>query len=323
MTVPPYLHTIPVPTPFSVGPVNVYLAEGSLLTLVDTGPRFDPARQSLADGLAALGYQPSDLQQIILTHAHSDHWGLAAELAAASGARVLTHPMNAAEMAGNVVERESRTAFYAAVAQEAGVPPAVIAQIEQSRQGFGQFTQPLQTEGTLVEGTMLLLGDEAWQVLYTPGHTRGLICLYHPRRRVLLSSDHLLADISSNPVIEPPERKGNARPRPLLDYVASLQRVAQLPVDIALPGHGPPVTNPRELIARRIAFHQERAQHILEALREETRTIYEISLLLFPSLDPINRFLAISEIIGHLEWLEVQGKARSEMQGPLRIWKKV
>ncbi|MEE9617427.1 MAG: hypothetical protein V3T90_10545 [Anaerolineae bacterium] len=46
-TIPDYLHTIPLPTPFPVGPVNVHLAEGEPLTLVDAGPRYDPARQLL------------------------------------------------------------------------------------------------------------------------------------------------------------------------------------------------------------------------------------------------------------------------------------
>ena len=79
--IPSYLHTLSIPTPFPVGPVNVYLAEGEPLTLVDVGPRYDPARESLREALAGRGYRVADLQRIVITHAHADHYGLAAELA--------------------------------------------------------------------------------------------------------------------------------------------------------------------------------------------------------------------------------------------------
>ncbi len=316
----PYLHRITVPTPFPVGPVNLYLAEGDPLTLVDTGPRFDPAREALHEGLAALGYRPADLGRIILTHIHSDHCGLAAELVEASGAEVLTHPANFAELADYAGQRTRRLAFYSALMREAGVPPQVTRQINRARQGYGQYAQTVRPDGSLEEGMTIRLGDEDWQALHTPGHAGGLVCLYQPPRRLLLSSDHLLRDISSNPVVEPPQQEGEERPRRLLDYVAQLRRVAQLPLDLALPGHGPPITDVAGVVASRLAFHDERARRILEVLAEGERTVYEITLALFPPLDPINRFLAISEVIGHLDWLETRGEATGRLKGAVRLW---
>ncbi len=315
---PPYLHCITVPTPFPVGPVNLYLAEGDALTLFDTGPRFAPARQALEDGLAALGYRLSDLRRIILSHTHSDHCGLAAELVERSGAKVLTHPLNFAELADYVTERARRLAFYAALMRRAGVPADTLLRFAQTRQGYGQFGQPVHPDGPLTDGMTVRLGEDEWQVLHTPGHTGGLICLYQPQRQLLLSSDHLLRDISSNPIVEPPERQGARRPRRLMDYLAQLQRVARLPIERALPGHGPPILDHHTLITERLAFHEERAQHILSHLRDEPRTAYQISVLLYPDLDPMNRFLAISEVIGHLDWLQVRGEVRSMRKGQMR-----
>ena len=251
-----------------------------------------------------MGYRVADLGRIVLTHAHSDHAGLAGELAAASDAEVLTHPANFAELADYAEERERRMAFYVTLMEEAGMPPEVMAQIAAARRGYGRFGQAVRPDGPLEDGTVLEIGGEPWRVLHTPGHTGGVICLYQPERRLLLSSDHLLRDVSSNPIVEPPKERGTPRPRRLLDYMAQLQRVARLQVDLALPSHGPPITDVRGLIARRLAFHEERAQEVLETLRDGARTAYEISLALFPDLDPINRFLAVSEVIGHLDWLE-------------------
>ena len=71
------IHRISVPTPFYVGPVNVYLIEEDPLTLIDAGPRDDASLAALRSGLAQLGHKLSDIKRIIISHAHADHYGLA------------------------------------------------------------------------------------------------------------------------------------------------------------------------------------------------------------------------------------------------------
>ncbi|MGD1995052.1 MAG: MBL fold metallo-hydrolase, partial [Anaerolineae bacterium] len=193
--------------------------------------------------------------------------------------------------------------------------------INRTRRGYGQFAQAIQADGVLEDGESVVLGGEAWRVLHTPGHTGGLICLHQPRRQVLLSSDHLLRDVSSNPIVEPPVEDGEPRPRRLVDYVEQLQRVAELAVDRALPGHGAPILDVPELVSRRLAFHAERAERILDILARRERTVYQVTQILFPHLDPINRFLAVSEVIGHLDWLEERDQVTSRMKGRKRLWR--
>lgn len=304
--IPDYLHRFSIPTPFPVGPVNVYLAEGERLTLVDTGPRYGPAREALGRNLKDLGYRVADLERIVLTHAHADHCGLAAELVAGSGAQVWTHPENVGRLAED--GDAGRKAFYAEVMRWAGVPLPVMMKLARVQRGLGQYTEPLTPDHTLVDDDVIQLGGDGWQVLHTPGHTGGLICLYQPERGLLLSSDHLLRDVSSNPIVDPPPPGKHERPRRLVEYIEQLRRVAELDVTLALPGHGPVITDHRALIEQRLEFHRERALRILEALGGETLTAYEIAGMLFPGLDPVNTFLAISEVIGHLQRMEVEGR---------------
>ena len=91
-----HLHAIELPTPFPVGPITVYLADapGEPLTLIDTGPRTAKAHTALEKALALQGYRSADLAQIVITHAHVDHYGLAAGLVASSKASVLSHAWN-------------------------------------------------------------------------------------------------------------------------------------------------------------------------------------------------------------------------------------
>src|SRR5574341_1755566 len=106
------LHLIPIPTPFPVGPVNVYLAEGNPLTLIDTGPKDGAALAALEAGLAQHGRRVEDLRRIVLTHHHADHIGLVARLAARSGAEVLTHPYNLPCSADEATDRPHPQPFF-------------------------------------------------------------------------------------------------------------------------------------------------------------------------------------------------------------------
>ncbi|RLC73081.1 MAG: Zn-dependent hydrolase [Chloroflexi bacterium] len=318
-TTPSYLYTFSVPTPFPVGPVNLYLAEGEPLTLLDAGPRYDPARKALTEALAERGYRVADLQRLILTHAHPDHCGLAAELVRESGAEVMAHAETGRRLAPGA--EAQRVAFYADVMRWAGVPMEVLTSLAGARQGASHYTEPVTLDRALADGDTLQLGGEDWRVLHTPGHTGDLICLYQPQRRLLLSGDHLLRDISSNPLVEPPAPGQTERPRRLVEYMAQLRRVAEMDIALTLPGHGPPITDHRALIRERLAFHEKRARHILETMGDEALTTHEIVSQLFSGLDPINHFLAISEVIGHLQWLEVEGRVTRREQGGVARWR--
>jgi glyoxylase-like metal-dependent hydrolase (beta-lactamase superfamily II) len=82
------IHLIPVPTPFAVGRVNVYLIEDEPLTLVDAGPNSGTSFDELTTGLAAVGHSLEDIELVILTHQHIDHLGLVSLVAQRSGADV-------------------------------------------------------------------------------------------------------------------------------------------------------------------------------------------------------------------------------------------
>jgi glyoxylase-like metal-dependent hydrolase (beta-lactamase superfamily II) len=317
-SIPPYLHTFSIPTPFPIGPVNVTLAEGEPLTLVDVGPCYDPAREALEKALAGRGYRVADLQRIIITHAHADHCGLAAELRRVSRAEVLSHAASLPWLGKNAGARQ--LAFYAEVMRWSGVPVKKMVGLSRMRRGVERYDEPVVPDGTLADGDVLQMGGEDWQVLHTPGHAGDLVCLYQPQRRLLISSDHLLRDVSSNPIIEPPAPGGTERPRRLVEYMEQLQRVANLDVVLALPGHGPPITDHRALIRERLAFHEERARRMLEIMGGDALTAHEIASTLFPDLDPVNYFLAISEVVGHLQWLEVEGRVTCTEQGGVARW---
>jgi glyoxylase-like metal-dependent hydrolase (beta-lactamase superfamily II) len=186
--------------------------------------------------------------------------------------------------------------------------------------GIGRWTEPVIATRAIHEGDTVDLGGEAWHVYHTPGHAGGLVCLWNPLRRVLLANDHLIRDISSNPVMEPPITNG-PRPRRLVEYLTQLARMADLDPAIALPGHGEPVTDVAGLVRQRRAFHARRAQRILETLEDRPLTLWEVTQPVFPRLQRgMDYFLALSEVLGHLDLLEVDGRAATVADGGRLRW---
>jgi len=318
----PYLHAIELPTPFPVGPITVYLGDApdEPLTLIDTGPRTGAARAALEAGLADLGHTPADLERIVITHAHVDHFGLAADLVATSGAEVVTHVWNLPALGDYDGERKRHAAFYGDLLRRAAVPGEMLTLVDGATDGMRRFAAPVSTGAGLDEGDRLRLGGRDWQVLHTPGHSAGLICLYEPAGRFLLSSDHLLADISSNPIVEPPPPGSAERLRSLVLYRASLERVAALAIREAWPGHGPVIYDVAGLVRRRLSFHKARLERVLAALGHGACTTWQITEALFPNRAPLDAFLAVSETIGHLDLLEMEGRISGDLDGGVVRW---
>ena len=312
------IHTLRLPTPFPVGPVNVYLVEGEPLTLVDVGPRMRRAWAALEEQLARYGYTPADVQQVVITHTHSDHLGNLARLVEISGARVFTHRRNRDWITDFPTEWVRRIAYYVECMQQGGAPREQVALVREMLAPGIRLGAPVPEEclHLVDEGDTITMGGVEWHVYHTPGHASGHIVLYQPQAELLLAGDHMLAKISSNPVLESPLRGEPQRPRSLLDYFRSLRKVADLDVRQVLTGHGPPIENHRALVEQRLTMHQERLQRILSFLAEGAHTPYQICQALFPNPAAHDVFLTMSEVIAHLDVLEVEGQVvRWEREG--------
>lgn len=309
-----YLQTITIPTPYGVGPINCYLADGDELTLIDTGPKIPATLDALRAELNTRGLSLQDIRRVIVTHAHVDHYGLAGQIVAESGAQVLSHARNRWRLIDYDGDRDRQSEFYRAEFLANGVPPD---QLERLVKGMRSMTRdadsiPAERFAPLEDGHIIKLGDASWQVVYAPGHASGLVCLFDPQTSTLISSDHLLRDITSNPVFEPPLRGETERPRALADYIASMQKTAAMNIRLALPAHGEPIYDVRALVDARIAFHRSRLDHIEQQLDCCATTAYEICDILFPKLKSFDLFLGLSEVIGHLDILEMEGRVRRE-----------
>src|SRR2546423_12211812 len=130
---------IALPTPFYIGPVNVYLIAEDPVTLIDTGPKTKAAREALRDGLRRARFRVADIKRIVLTHAHEDHCGLAKSVRdEAKDAEVLVHAWETGHRAGRLEYEEHRSLLV-----RAGVPRAEIEEMRRMYEGVRVYADAL------------------------------------------------------------------------------------------------------------------------------------------------------------------------------------
>jgi glyoxylase-like metal-dependent hydrolase (beta-lactamase superfamily II) len=123
-------------------------------------------------------------------------------------------------------------------------------------------------------------------------------------KKILFTGDHLLKEITPNPILNVPVNRLPFQYPSLREYLNSLEKIGKLDVSILLPGHGEEITDVKGLIQNIFSHHQERTDLICSILSKGEKTPYEIAMELFPGVPPFEVFLGISEALGHLEILK-------------------
>ena len=302
------IHRIPIPTPFAVGRVNVYLIEDEPLTLVDTGPNSATSFDELTNGIAALGHALEDIELVVITHQHIDHLGLVSSVAQRSGADVA-----AIDVAVPYVENFSKEAqkddeFARSTMLRNGIPEDVVSALSAVSQAFRAWGSRADVTRVLHDGGELCLRDRTLHVHHRPGHSPSDTIFHDRERRVLIAADHLLGHISSNPLITRPPDGSEERPQALVTYLRSLEATREMDLDLVLPGHGDPITDHRTLIDERFALHRRRAEKIHRLIAERPRTAYEIAQELWGNIAVTQAYLTLSEVLGHVDLLVNAGR---------------
>jgi glyoxylase-like metal-dependent hydrolase (beta-lactamase superfamily II) len=309
------IHRLSIPTPFAVGRVNVYLIDDEPLTLVDAGPNSGTSFDELTRGLERLGRSLEEIELVIVTHQHIDHLGLVGLVAARSGAEVA-----AIDHAVPIVERfseemEADDAFASQVMLRNGIPQDVVGALKQVSRAFRAWGAPAKVTRVLHEGDELAFRDRTLKVHWRPGHSPTDTVFEDAERKLLIAADHLLAHISSNPLIARPRDGSAARPQSLVTYLESLAKTRAMDVELVLPGHGEPVTDHRELIDERFRMHRRRADKLHRLIAERPRSGYELAQALWGNIAVTQAYLTLSEVLGHTDVLLNDGRVREAVDG--------
>lgn len=308
---------IPLPTPFAVGDVNVYLIRAEPLTLVDTGTATVDAENALKLAFAREGVFLEALRRVVVTHAHPDHYGLAPRIREISGAEVL--------VGENEVEKVRRGTLWWELGRsliEAGMPYEVLMEMARLEPQARRMHPRLEEARAVADGERLAFEGFALEVREFPGHTGGHICLYEERTGTLFAGDTLLPTITPNPMMEPDPDEPGGRRRSLVQYLASLTELERMDLGVVYPGHGDPITDARALIRSYREHHRRRADRIAGMLDEEGMTAFQLANRMYPDRDLGDKFLAVGEILGHLDLLIEEGRAEAASRGDVVVFRR-
>jgi glyoxylase-like metal-dependent hydrolase (beta-lactamase superfamily II) len=305
--------SISLPTPFYVGPVNVYLVAEEPVTLIDTGPKTREALEALKEGLRRARFRVQDIKRIVLTHAHEDHCGLAKQLRdEAKDAEVFVHGWETGHRAGRLEYEEHRRLL-----ERAGVPAEEIKQMRRMYEGVRQYADALEDgeHAELVDEEEIKFERGALRVVHTPGHTPGSCSFLREADRTLLAGDCVLKRITPNPILSPDPVDPSRRFRSLAEYLVSLARLRSLAPTLVYGGHGDPVNDYEELFNRYLRAISERQTEVVRLVPRAGATAWDVSLELFPGTGDVHRFLATSEAVAHLDLAHSEGKLAVELSG--------
>jgi glyoxylase-like metal-dependent hydrolase (beta-lactamase superfamily II) len=166
--------------------------------------------------------------------------------------------------------------------------------------------QPLAPDRLLTDGDEIAFDGGRLRVVHTPGHESGHCCFYEPERRWLFTGDTILS--TGTTVIAPPD--GDMRA-----YLASLERLATLPLDRIFPGHGPPIERPYEKIAEYVAHRRLRETQILDALAAGLDRIDAVVARLYADVSPLLHGMAALTVRAHLDKLLAEGRVVETADG--------
>ncbi len=314
------IHRLAVPTPFAVGRVNLYLIEDEPLTLIDAGPNSGTSLDELQRGLAALDRSLEDIGLLILTHQHIDHLGLVSLIAAHSGASVAAIEAAVPYLERYEDEAQADDDFARDTMLRHGIPVDVVTALQSVSRAFRAWGAPAKVTRPLRDGERIELRDRLLEVHHRPGHSPTDTVFLDPQRRILISGDHLMKHISSNPLLARPREGAWERPQSLVIYMESLRATQAMDLELVLPGHGDPITEHRPLIDERFALHRRRAAKIQRLITERPRSAYEIAQALWGNIAVTQAYLTLSEVLGHVDILINDGRVRERSEDGLSVF---
>jgi glyoxylase-like metal-dependent hydrolase (beta-lactamase superfamily II) len=304
------VHQIKSPGPGGASwPTNVYLIEGGDgHILVDCGWDSQESLWALQEGLKATLLKLRDIKKVVITHVHPDHYGLSGKLKQICGAQVAIHRIDAGFISPRYKDFADLVEKTEQLLRQNGVPPNELPELKEASLWMNKYVTPDSPDVMLEDGDTISNDSFELEVLWTPGHSPGHICLYEKQRKFIITGDHVLYETTPHVGFNP--LSGD---NPLGDYVASLQKLERLKVYFVLPGHGP-VFNALVLRTEKILEHHEnRKRAIMKSLRDGMKSAYAIAQEIpwmtdrggtaFRDLQVWDRRMAVTETIAHLKLL--------------------
>ena len=292
--------------------LNSYVIKGEDRNiLIDTGFKHPECKEELINGLNELNVDMADTD-IILTHLHSDHTGLAPEIVV-PGTRVFISRGEIPWMYGQT-RRDLWAMDNAKLARSGFSQEALNNSLKNASSRSLASNPEFEDYLPIDDGDEFSCGGYTLKAVLTPGHTPAHMCFWMAEQKTMFTGDHVLFDISPNITL------WNNVEDSLGDYLASLKNIDGYDACLALPGHRE-IGNFHERIAHLLDHHEMRLEECYNVvLNNPDLSIYDITGKMTWNIRcsswedfPINqKWFAVGECHSHLRHLEKLGKVKAD-----------
>lgn len=306
------VQSIRLELPFRLNHVNCFLAEGENgWTVIDTGLHNDTTVKRWDNELAG-----KEVSTIYISHYHPDHFGYAGGLQEKTGARLVMTKID--EQAAVKAWEDDFLNSLSANYLKAAIPDNVASQmIENTNEFVPRVTPYPEVDFHFAEGEKVVIGRYEYDVIFTPGHSDGLIVFYNKEKRVLFSTDHILPKITPNI-----SYWFHGDPNPLATYIKSLEKIKKLDAELVIPSHGRPFYEANERIDEILTHHDDRLNQTLEVIGDESSVYAACQKLFTKELTIHETRFAIGETLSHLEYLRIKGDLKRHTENGQWIYSK-
>ncbi len=287
------------------GENNVYLFAGESTGLIDCGVSTPETRADLEAKLAEYGLTFADIDELVLTHYHADHSGLAGAIQAAGGATVYAHRADAPLIAGDPDSwadlEERHRELFAGWGMPADKREELLEFLKSATGIYGEDVSVTAVE----DGDRLSVGDVTLETLHAPGHSAGLCCFVPVEGESETGAREVFTGDALLPVYTPNVGGADVRlESPLARYLETLETLIDRDFDRAWPGHRDPIAEPTARAREIYEHHEERAFRVLSVLEAHgPADAWTVSAHLFGELLGIHVLHGPGEAYAHLEHL--------------------
>jgi glyoxylase-like metal-dependent hydrolase (beta-lactamase superfamily II) len=312
-----HIYSFILPLPFPTTPkLNIYYIDGERPALIDTGLGDLKSIEIIVSKLKEIKKDIKDISIIINTHEHIEHFGGDRKLREISGAKV-----TASSVAAPIIENSQKinrhlknylSHFEPELASELKNSIDDDLKIEESK-----------VDMLVEDGDIIDTGSVKLRVISTPGHTLGHICLYDKSRKLLFSGDHIISrrstfvgydyrEIVSHRIVDIFNVKYKD-PDNLSLYMESIQKLQSLDLDVILPAHGDPITDPHKKLDQEIKKKDRRSHMFLKVLDKKSEiSLKELTAKVYGSKS--KSLIHCGSALGYLARLNKSGIIKAKMK---------
>ncbi len=327
----PKLNSItPIPVPFNEVPYlltsNVYALGKDYITLIDAGPGIPGAIDFLKKTMADEGLKFDNIRRIILTHGHMDHFGLAAAILKElkQTVEIYIHPEEMWKVTTEFFNKEIWLDEMKWLQKLTDIPADAMDIMIRNIRKYYSIATPLDCLKPVEDGDSFSGDGYNLEIVHAPGHAPGLCCIYESEHKVLFSSDHILKNLIPKPIIPLSREKLRDRNyRSLIAYDKSLDIVSGMDLKYVFPGHGEWISDMQPIIGHYRKDRSLRRDMVWQAVNGKEQPLYYLVKEVFPHAEKDDLFIALSELIAHLEVLAENGRVEIVDQGPPVIYRAV